>query len=117
MRIFPVLEKTQLQDFLFAALKDLKKTKIKQILKFGSVQVNGREVTWYKHPLKAGDKVEILGKERASVERSKKELGLKIIFEDNDIPVVFSGYPAMFSFAIGAECSVTLYSDGTNWHP
>ena len=88
MRILPVTEKTLLQDFLFTALKDLKKTKIKQILKFGSVHVNGREITWYKHPLKPGDKVEILGKERANIERSKTELGLKIVFEDNDLLVV-----------------------------
>jgi 23S rRNA pseudouridine1911/1915/1917 synthase len=88
MRTFTITEKTFLQDFLFTALKDLKKTKIKQILKFGSVHINGREVTWYKHPLKRGDKVEILGKERATVERSKTELGLKILFEDDAILVV-----------------------------
>jgi glutamate-1-semialdehyde 2,1-aminomutase len=29
--------------------------------------------------------------------------GLKEIFEDNDIPVVMSGYPAMFSFALDVE--------------
>lgn len=29
--------------------------------------------------------------------------GLRTIFEEADIPVVFSGYPAMFSFAIGVE--------------
>jgi glutamate-1-semialdehyde 2,1-aminomutase len=29
--------------------------------------------------------------------------GLKDIFEDNDIPVVMSGYPAMFSFALGVD--------------
>ncbi|MDD5227161.1 MAG: S4 domain-containing protein, partial [Candidatus Omnitrophica bacterium] len=63
MRHFSVPEKTLLQDFLFTALKDLKKTKIKQILKFGSVRVNGRIVTWYQHPLKPGDKIEILSKE------------------------------------------------------
>lgn len=28
--------------------------------------------------------------------------GLKEIFEENDVPVVISGYPAMFSFALGA---------------
>ena len=88
MRSFSVPEKTSLQDYLFQVLKDLKKTKIKQILKFGSVHVNGREVTWYQHPLKPGDKVEILGKERASVERSKKELGLKIVYEDDAVLVV-----------------------------
>jgi len=36
--------------------------------------------------------------------------GLKEIFEDNDIPVVFSGYPAMFSFAIGVD-KVTCQRD------
>ena len=29
--------------------------------------------------------------------------GLKDIFEDNDIPVVMNGYPAMFSFALGVD--------------
>ena len=29
--------------------------------------------------------------------------GLKDIFEDSSIPAVFSGHPAMFSFAIGIE--------------
>jgi glutamate-1-semialdehyde 2,1-aminomutase len=32
--------------------------------------------------------------------------GLKDIFEENDIPVVMTGYPAMFSFSLGIE-SVT----------
>lgn len=36
--------------------------------------------------------------------------GLKEIFEDNDIPTVFSGYPAMFSFAFGVE-KVTCQRD------
>ena len=108
MRNFSVQEKTFLQDFLFIVLKDLKKTKIKQILKFGSVHVNGREVTWYKHPLKPGDKVEILGKERASVERSKTELGLKIVFEDNDILVVEK--PAgLLTMGTEREKETTLY--------
>lgn len=29
--------------------------------------------------------------------------GLKEIFEENDIPAVFTGYPAMFSFSLGAD--------------
>jgi len=32
--------------------------------------------------------------------------GLKEIFEENDIPAIFTGYPAMFSFSLGIE-SVT----------
>ncbi len=108
MRSFPVLEKTLLQNFLFQVLKDRKKTQIKQILKFGSVHVNGREITWYQHPLKPGDKVEILGKERAFVERSKAELGLKIVFEDNDILVVEK--PAgLLTMGTEREKEATLY--------
>jgi glutamate-1-semialdehyde 2,1-aminomutase len=47
-----------------------------------------------------------------SIEQRGKRLmdGLKEIFEDNDIPAVFSGYPAMFSFAIGAD-AVTCQRD------
>ena len=108
MRSFLVPEKTLLQDFLFTALKDLKKTKIKQILKFGSVHVNGREITWYRHPLKPGDKVEILGKERASAERSKAELGLVIVYEDKDLLVVEK--PAgLLTMGTEREKEATLY--------
>jgi glutamate-1-semialdehyde 2,1-aminomutase len=36
--------------------------------------------------------------------------GLKEIFEENDIPVVMTGYPAMFSFSLGVE-AVTCQRD------
>ncbi len=36
--------------------------------------------------------------------------GLKDIFEENSIPVVMSGYPAMFSFALGID-SVSCQRD------
>jgi glutamate-1-semialdehyde 2,1-aminomutase len=36
--------------------------------------------------------------------------GLKDIFEDNDIPIVMSGFPSMFSFALGVQ-SVTCQRD------
>ena len=36
--------------------------------------------------------------------------GLKEIFEENDIPVVMTGYPAMFSFSLGVE-SITCQRD------
>jgi glutamate-1-semialdehyde 2,1-aminomutase len=47
-----------------------------------------------------------------SIEGCGKRLmdGLKDIFEDNDIPAVFSGHPAMFSFAIGVD-KVTCQRD------
>jgi len=47
-----------------------------------------------------------------SIEGRGKRLmdGLKEIFEDNDISAVFSGYPAMFSFAFGVD-AVTCQRD------
>ncbi len=108
MRSFSIKEKILLQDFLFRELKDLKKTKIKQILKFGSVRINDHVTTWYQHPLKPGDRVEILGKERASVERSKTELGLKVVYEDSDILVVEK--PAgLLTMGTEREKEATLY--------
>lgn len=40
-----------------------------------------------------------------TIERRGQRLmdGLKEIFEENDIPAVFTGYPAMFSFSLGVE--------------
>ncbi len=40
-----------------------------------------------------------------SIEKRGRRLmdGLKEIFEENDIPVVITGYPAMFSFSLGIE--------------
>lgn len=37
--------------------------------------------------------------------------GLKDIFEENDIPVVMTGYPAMFSFSLGVTKAVTCQRD------
>jgi RluA family pseudouridine synthase len=108
VRNFSVAKETHLQDFLFKTLTDLKKTKIKQILKFGSVRVNGRVITWYQHPLKSGDKIEILSKECASAERSKAELGLTIVYEDNDLLVVEK--PAgLLTMGTEREKEATLY--------
>jgi 23S rRNA pseudouridine1911/1915/1917 synthase len=108
VRNFSITEKATLQNFLFTALKDLKKTKIKQILKFGSVRVNGRVTTWYQHPLKPGDKLEILSKEHASAERSKAGLGLVIVHEDEDLLVVEK--PAgLLTMGTEREREATLY--------
>jgi len=52
-----------------------------------------------------------------SIQKRGKRLmgGLKDIFEDNNIPVVVSGYPTMFSFALGVD-AVTCQRDWDNSH-
>ncbi|MDD5226720.1 MAG: RluA family pseudouridine synthase, partial [Candidatus Omnitrophica bacterium] len=60
------------------------------------------------HPLNPGDKIEILSKEHASTERSKAELGLKIVYEDNDLLVVEK--PAgLLTMGTAREKEATLY--------
>lgn len=49
-----------------------------------------------------------------SIEQRGRRLmdGLKEIFEENDMPAVFTGYPAMFSFSLGIE-AVTCQREWT----
>jgi len=108
VRRFTATEEARLQDFLFKVLPELKKTKIKQILKFGSVRVNGRVTTWYRQVLKPGDHIEILSKQSAYVERSKAALGLTLVHEDDDLIVVEK--PAgLLTMGTAREKEATLY--------
>ena len=45
-----VADKAFLLDYLFQQLKDFKKTKVRELLKYGSVQVNGSVTTKHLHP-------------------------------------------------------------------
>jgi RluA family pseudouridine synthase len=79
---------TKLFDFLAAQFPNHKKTKLKQILKYGSVAVNGRVVTGYHHTLHPGDRVEILDREAARREDLKTRLSFPIVYEDDWILVI-----------------------------
>jgi len=83
-----VTERSLLLDYLFAHFPHLKKTGVKQTLKYGSVRVNGRIVTRHRHELKPGDAVEFLSKQDAFAERLKNDLGFLIVYEDEDVVVV-----------------------------
>jgi len=88
MNPFVVDRKTPLLDFLLAALAPAKKTKVKQILKYGSVRINGRTVTLHRFSLNPGDKVEILDPRGAFAEKIKSRLPFPILFEDDAIVVI-----------------------------
>ena len=60
----------ELLAFLFASRPEVKKAKVRQWLKHGSVQVNGRSITRFNHPLQIGDVVSI---------RTKKETPAKVL--------------------------------------
>lgn len=83
-----VKEPSLLLETLFKELPSLKKTKIKQILKFGSVCVNGRIITSHRHELKPGDKIDFLSQRQALTEHLKGALDFQIVYEDDELIVV-----------------------------
>ena len=91
---FPGMKKTfkadqaaGLQEFLLAALPEIKKTKVKQFLKYRCVSVNDCVTTRFDHPIKPGDEVRIeTSKERALTPAA--QFNLEIVYEDEEIIVI-----------------------------
>lgn len=105
----PVTEPATLLPFLIANWPEVKRTRIKQWLKFGSVRVNGKAVTRHDHALNAGDKVSI------KIERAPRNAppplpaGLKIVHEDDAIIVLSKG-PGWLTVALDSGKGRTAYS-------
>lgn len=104
---------SRLQDFLFASFPQMKKLKVKQWLKHGSVQVNHIAVQRYDHELHPGDTVSILSQmeTKTSVILPRK---LRIIYED-DAVIVIDKPADMLSIASVAERDKTAYVHLTDY--
>ncbi|HXV27326.1 MAG TPA: RluA family pseudouridine synthase [bacterium] len=85
MKSFTVDQNSTLLDYLFRVLRDTKKTRIKQWLKFRCISVNGVRTTQFNHPLKTGDQVSIRTGEDQFLLRPALDVG--IVFEDDFIVV------------------------------
>lgn len=83
-----VNEKSALLPYLFKHFAQFNKTKIRQLLKYGSVTVNGHIVTAHDKALKPGDQIDFLTKKSASKERLKRGLDFPIVYEDAVIAVI-----------------------------
>lgn len=82
-----VSEPAPLLPFLFSAYPDVKKTKVRQWLKYGAVHVNGVSTKRHDHELSAGDKIAIRP-QKAPPETSPLPPGLRIVHEDGAVLVV-----------------------------
>ncbi len=103
----------ELLPFLFAWRADVKRTKVRQWLKHGSVQVNGRSVTRSNHQLQTGDVVSIRSKGQVQAE-VLLPLKLPLLFEDASLLVVEK--PAnLLSMASDSERDKTVYSYLTHY--
>ncbi len=83
---FRVEDPAELLAFVFAKCPDVKKTKLRQWLKHGAVQVNGRSLTQFNYPLKPGDEVSLSSGERRNLGRLPQ--GLEVVFEDSSLIVI-----------------------------
>ncbi len=86
-----VTEAAELLPFLFENWPDMKRTRIKQWLKFGSVRVNDHSVTRHDHKLKPGDKITIKVERTPRKAAAPLPAGLEIVHEDDAIIVLHKG--------------------------
>ncbi len=82
-------EPQNLLDFLIGVMPDRKKTTVKDFLKHNQVMVNGNVTTQFDIPVAAGDTVAVNTTREFQTFYSPR---LKIVYEDNDIIVVYKGY-------------------------
>lgn len=77
------------EDTLFSYLLSLgfKRTRIKQLLKYRAVSVNGKAVLRHDHHLYPGDRVS-LSTEKKVVTDIQPKLGIKILYEDDAVIVI-----------------------------
>lgn len=110
---FTVREPARLLEFLFASCPEVKKTKVRQWLKHGGIQVNGRSTTRFDHPLEPGDSVELRGKEQVAAEAVLPP-GMVLIFEDEALLVVEKP-ERLLSVATEAERKKTAFAFVTEY--
>ncbi len=78
----------RLDQFLAAAIPNVSRARVQQLIEQGKVQLGGRGVM-PSHRLKAGDQIEILGEvERPPLKAFAEEIPLDIVYEDEFLAVV-----------------------------
>ena len=113
-----VEQPAELLAFLFACNPEVKRTKVRQWLKYGSIQVNGQSITRANHLLQAGDLVAIcaVGIGAVATGRAKGLLhpGMKILFEDPSL-IVIEKPENLLSIASASQRTKTAYAFLTDY--
>lgn len=105
MQTFTIKKASSLQEFLLR--QGFKKNRIRQLLKYGSLYVNGKVVKRYDHPLVEGDRLSIEIKKESSKEILER-FRIKLIYEDDHI-IVIDKPPGLLSIATETEKERTAY--------
>jgi len=102
----PPIEATLL-PWLLTALHPMKRTRVKEMLRFGRVSVNGAAITRHDFPLRPGD--DILLTRATPSDQSLEQAGITIHFED-DALIVLEKPPGLLTVATAAEKTDTAYA-------
>ncbi len=105
MQAFTVKTPSSLQEYLLK--QGFKRNRIRQLLKYGSLYVNGKVVKRYDHPLVTGDRLSIEIKKEASKEILRR-FRIKLLYEDDHI-IVIDKPPGLLSIATETERQRTAY--------
>jgi len=104
---------SELLSFLFATHPDVKRTKVRQWLKHGAVQVNGKSVGRFNHALRVGDVVSIRTKQETLAEELLPP-GIEVLFEDESL-IVIDKPAGLLSMASETERRKTAYAYLTDY--
>lgn len=102
-----------LQAFLFATWPEVKRTKIKQWLKYGAVKVNGKPITRHDHELQAGDVI-VIQAQKAPPPEPPLPTGLQVVYE-NDTLLVIRKPTGLLTIATDTEREKTAFRCMTDW--
>jgi 23S rRNA pseudouridine1911/1915/1917 synthase len=109
MRALPPAADGPLLPWLLVALAPMPRTRVKQLLKFGQVSVNGAPTTRFDYPLKAGDRVAIVTAGLDSAADTLRQAGIRIVHEDDDL-VAIDKPAGLLSVATDGERADTAFA-------
>ena len=95
--------------WLLEALKPMNRTRVKQLLKFGSVLVNGEAITRHDHPVKPGDKISVLKGGPPPEETILERAGINIVHQDEDL-IIIDKPPGLLTVATDNEKHLTAFA-------
>ena len=108
-----VREPAPLLAFLFGAMPEVKRTQVRQWLKFQAVTVNGRAITQFDHALRPGDVVAVRT-DRFAAPRDVLASGMRVFLEDQTL-IVIDKPSGLLSIASEAEDQRTAYFQLTEY--
>lgn len=112
-QVLTVEKPAQLLNFLFEQLTDLKKTRVRQLLKHGCIFVKGRVTTQFNYALRPGDEVHIKNTKLPAAKHADQTF-LDILYEDRDL-IAISKPAGLLSVATDKIQSDTAIAEVNNF--